>query len=485
MKYYCTIHRLKPHSKQYGSEDGMIMVAIISIIIFLGIIMTGMFSLAGANLNRAKGRIYGLESQYAAESGADTAIAAFNGGNDTYTGTTSEVEVLNASNYKATYTVAVTAGSSSKEKILTAVGRVYTPKTAATAAFKRTIRVTAQRSSTEVASGMTARNIIYIESGVKNIEARDVYANGFIQMNKNTTNLIAENIIVAGKNTGASNCSIGGTGNLVKPSSFSTPGQTKTNITTAYNNCVSPPGNTSNANFNVLANQSNVPTIASAYIPWSQYMDSSYQNAGNCNDLTSGAFPRNLPSVSGSKKTHYPDSGSNISLACGLVGDLGDLGLGSGQYNINDNVHIRGNLCLLIACNLTLNNPTATLKWMFIEGSVNFNSLQTTAGSGPIVMVVYGSDPLTKVLSCPYGGAAYLGNSGTTDAPALYLLSMNGICIDKTKFSDSPALGGLSGKNIYVASNPGTPFDLKLDPLFPVDQIPLDLAWRAVRYQSF
>ena len=41
---------------------------------------------------------------------------------------------------------------------------------------------------------------------------------------------------------------------------------------------------------------------------------------------------------------------------------------------------------------------------------------------------------------------------------------MNGLCIDKTKFDNSPALGGISGKNIYVASNPSTPRDLALDP---------------------
>src|SRR6185436_6344679 len=122
----------------------------------------------------------------------------------------------------------------------------------------------------------------YIDSGVKNINGKDAYVNGFIQMNKNTTNLIAENITVGGKNTGATNCSIGGTGNLIKTTTFVTPGQTKTKLTLAYNNCITPPGNTSNANFDVLANQSNISTIKSMYIPWNQYMDNTYTNAGNC-----------------------------------------------------------------------------------------------------------------------------------------------------------------------------------------------------------
>ncbi len=482
MKYLLPT-RPAPHRSQNGSsENGMIMVAIISIIIFLGIILMGMFSLAGANLNRAKGRIYTLEAQYAAESGADAAIATFNGGNDTYTGTTSEVEVLSASNYRATYTVTVTAGSSAKEKILTAVGRIYAPKTATTAIYKRTIQVTAQRSSTSTAASVVSRNILALDSGVKNVIGKDIYVNGFITMAKNTTNLVAENITVAGKNTGASNCSIGGTGNLVKPSSFTTPGQTKTNITVAYNNCISPPGNSSNSNFNVLANQGTISTVQSTYIPWSQYMDNSYTAATNgCNDWITGGATRDIPGSANSKRTHYPDSGNSISSGCGSSGDID---LGSNRYNLKDNAHVRANFCAASACSPTFYNPDTTLKYLFIEGTVNFDAVQTVAGSGPIALIAYGADPTSKTTVCPYGGAIYLSKNGTTSAPALYLLSTNGICLDKTKFGASPSLGGVGGKNIYIATNSGTPFDLKLDPVFPVNQIPIDLTWRAVRYQS-
>lgn len=476
------LHTTTKHSSPSNADDGMIMVSIIGIIIFLGVIMMGMFSLAGANLNRAKGRIYLLEAQYAAESGADAAIATFNGGNDTYTGTTSEVQVLSASNYKATYGVSVTAGSTVKEKILTAVGLIYSPKTAATASYKRTIRVTAQRSSTLTASSVVSRNILAMDSGIKNVFAKDIYVNGFITMAKNTTNLVAENITVAGKNTGATNCSIGGTGNLLKPSSFTTVGQTKTNITAAYNNCISPPGNSSDSNFNVSANQGNISTVQSTYIPWSQFMDSSYVSASNgCNDWTSGVSVQDIPKTAGSKQSHYPDSGSNTSTSCGTNGDVN---LGSTRFNLNDNAHVRANFCAAAACTPTFYNPGATIKYLFIEGTVNFASVQTVAGSGPIVIVTYGTDPASKTSICPYGGSSYLGNGGNTSAPALYMLATNGICLDKTKFSTNPALGGVGGKNIYISTNPGTPFDLKLDPAFPVSQVPIDLTWRAVRYQS-
>lgn len=463
------------------NQSGMVIVSILTIMIFLSLIMLGIVSLAGSNLTRAKGRIMLLEAQYAAESGADAAIATLNSGNSTYTGTTSEVSVLSTTNYRATYTVSVANGATSKERLLTAVGKVYTPASSTSAKHMRTVRVTTQRSSVSTASSIVSRNILAIDSGVKNLFAKDLYINGYITMAKNTTNLVAENITVGGKNTGASNCSIGGTGNLVKPSSFTTPGQTKTRITTAYNNCISPPGNTSNSNFDVLANQGSIQTIQSTYIPWSQYMNSSYVNATNgCNDWTSGASPRTIPGVAGSKKTHYPDSASNISSSCGTSGDLN---LGSARYNIADNVHIRANLCASSGCSPTFYNPNSTMVYVFVEGTINFDSLQTFAGSGPITFIVYGSDPASKTGSCPYGGAIYLGNNGTTSASDIYLLAMNGVCLDKTKFSSKPALGGLGGKNLYIATNSGSPFDLTLDSSFPTDQIPLDLYWRAIRYQ--
>jgi hypothetical protein len=305
-----------------NNQSGSVLVSILVVTIFLTTVISALTVLANANLVRSRGRIFQLQSQYAAESAADAAVAVLNSGNTAYTGTASDVTILNNSLYKSTYAVTVAAGSNGKEKVITATGKVYVPKTATSPNYTRTIEVVAQRSTTATSTALVSRNIIDIQSGVKNISAVDIYANGYINMNKNTTNLIAENITVADKNTGASNCSIGGSGNLIKPGSFTHAGQTKTNLLLAYNNCINPPANTSNANFNVLANQNTISKIQSTLIPWSQYMDNSYQNsAGGCNDWTTGASPRKIPSTGNTKKTHYPDSSSNISASCGTSGE--------------------------------------------------------------------------------------------------------------------------------------------------------------------
>jgi hypothetical protein len=118
-----------------------------------------------------------------------------------------------------------------------------------------------------------------------------------------------------------------------------------------------------------------------------------------------------------------------------------------------------------------------------VEGSVNFNAINTAAGSGPIVLIVYGADPASKLSVCPLGGAIYLGNSSNSSAAAMYFLANNGLCLDNTKFSSSPALGGLSGKNVYISSSPGTPFDLKLDTAYDSSKVPVNLSWHAARYR--
>ncbi len=470
-------------TRDSAQQKGSILVSILAILIFLSTMIFSLVLLAQSNLVRARDRILTLQAQYAAESAADSALAILNSGNTTYTGTVSDTTLLTSSQYRATYSVSVAAGSDAKEKIITATGNVYSPATASSPTSVRKIKVTAQRTSTTTASSILSRNIIDVGSSVKTITGKDIYVNGFINMSKNTTDLIAENITVGGKNTGASNCSIGGSGNLVKPGSFSAPGQTKTNLNLAYNNCTSPPGNISNADFNVTANQGSISQVQSTFIPWSQYMDASYTDAGNCNDWTSGGSTRSIPSGLGSKKTHYPDSISSISPSCGTSGSVN---LGSYRYDITANVHLRASMCATTACNPTFYNPDpgpSGIKYIFVEGTVNFDSVQTAAGSGPIIIINYGADPASKAGVCPYGGSLFLGNSGQTSAPALYLLATNGLCMDKTKFGSDPALGGIAGKNIYVSTNSGSPFDLELDKSFPVEQIPIDLAWRATRYQ--
>jgi hypothetical protein len=212
-------------------------------------------------------------------------------------------------------------------------------------------------------------------------------------------------------------------------------------------------------------------------------MDNTYQNSPTgCADWTGAASTLTIPSTGNTKKTHYPNSSSGVTTSCGTSGSLN---LGTKQYNITDNVHIRANLCSSASCSPTFNNTSGSIKFIFVEGSVNFDIVKTATGSSPIALIVYGADPGSHGNKCPLGDSVFINKSGSNgvNAPALYILATNGMCLYQTKFDANPALGGLGAKNLYVSSNSGNPFDLYLDPNFPTSSIPVDLAWRSVGYE--
>lgn len=461
--------------RRFTNEHGAIVVTILIIMLFFTAVISGVLLLSNATLTRSRGRVLLLEAQYAAESGVDAAIATLNYTNSSFTGTTSDVTVLTNTRYKATYATSV--ASSGSNKVITSTGKVYQPATATSPSYTRTVVITAQETAGTSASGLMSTNNLILGSAVKTVNGSSMYLNGFVKLSKNVNILAFSSLTVAGKDTGASNCSIEGSGSLAN-----NPSSSKATIDVAYNNCITPPGNTSNSQFTVTANDNTVSPIQSLYIPWSAYMDSSYQNAGNCNDWTGAGSTLTIPSIA--KTSHYPDSSSGISSTCGTSGSIN---LGSKTINITDNVHLRANLCSSSACTPTFNNTSGSLKFVFVEGSVNFNSLTSASGSSPLVIFAYGADPGSHGSNaCPYGDAMYVGNSGQTAAPAIFLLALNSVCIDSTKFPAPPSqtgLGGLGGKNLYIATNSGTPWPLTLNTSFPLSQIPVNLTWKATGYE--
>lgn len=471
----------------------MILVSILMISVFLSILAFALITYSTINLSRARTRVLTLQAQYAGESGADAAISILNSGNTTYTGTGGDVALVNnAPHYRATYSVTVTAGANDKEKYITATGKVYSPSTATTPKYTRQIEVYSQRSSNTTSSAIVGRNTVWVDPGVQNLTAKDLNLGGFMWFWGVNNRLIAESITATGQTTWLGQwCGLFGPGpNLQKPATFSNPAQTKTNIRLRANNCVNPPGNTTNADFDVLVNQTNLTAIQSTYIPWNLYMDASYGNApGGCNDWTTGVFPRTIPSAGNVKKTHYPNALAGVD-ASGTCAAGGDLNLATGQYNITDNVHLRAHLCLAAGCTPTFYNPDngqgtnpRIIKFIFVEGRINFNSLNTAANSGPIVFVSYGVDPGVSLITCPLSGRSVtIGSTASTNAPAAYIVASNGICLNRTRLATPKALGGLSAKSIYIGLNAASP-NLEIDPAFPVNEIPVDLTWKSTRYR--
>lgn len=464
------------------SERGALLATVIIAIMMLSMILFAIIQLAQGNLARAVSRLYSLQTQYAAETGADIALTRLN---HMTTQVTTEQVMERNDRYKATYEVKVEDSPTGNmdEKIITSTGRVYTPASAAKAGYERTVRVVARRSSTNASSSLLSKDIIQVSSSVKDIVAKSIYVNKYIQLDKNGNVLTAEKITVAGTKAGADNCSILGSktnaGELKPPVGYAP----KVELDLRGKNCVTL--NPSSA-FNVNINNVNLEPVASTYIPWNWTMGTGFMNANSCADWGSGSGTHNLPSNPSLKKSHYPDSSSGITSSCGTSGTIN---LGTGTYNLLTDVHVRANLCNnSMGCEPTFNNPNPSqTRYVYVEGTINFGVLTTTPGSGPIVFIAYGGDAADVAGVCPLGPGASIflgkGGSNSTNAPQAYLLAVNGgLCIDKAKFGSYGALGGMSGKTLFFGSNSGNPFSLQLNSSFPLDAVPVNLSWKAAEY---
>ena len=475
------------------NQSGSILVSILIIMIFLTMTVMSLAVISQTNITRANQRIFLLQAQYAAESGADVVVAYLNSSAGAYadSGVEKQLTPTSTTTYRATYQSTVTDTADPNKKAIHSIGRVYQPSTASTPRYTYKINVSLERSSVSFTSSIVSRNSVEVASSVKAVIAKSLFVNEYVKANKNTNDIMIDDLTIAGRYPDAGNCSLAGTGNLVRNPDL--PVGTKALLRMAYSNCMDvPPGNTSNADFDITANDPTLQKIASIYIPWSYKMNNNdgggnYTN-GNCSDW-SAASPT-IPSSGNARKTHYPDSGSGTTTAslCGGSGSSpADLNLGNKTYTINDHAHIRANLCKAYTCTPKFINPDADEpKFIFVEGVINFERVTVDNTSpGDVVFISYStSQTISASKQCPSNSAAIrLGKDGSNSlvAPNAYFIATNGmLCVDQTKFdAGTESLGGVSGKDIYLSSNSGATFELTFNPEFPLNSIPLDLSWRA------
>lgn len=503
--------------KNPQTQSGSVVVSILVIMMFLTITILSLAVMSQSNIQRSINRIYALQAQYSAESGADTAIAYINQPNATgdasgvYPESGQEKLLVqhtgpSTQDYRATYT-AVTApyldenGIVDNNKIkVTSTGKVYKPASSSNVSNTYKIEVIVERTTAQITSSLVSRNSVIVDSSVKKITAKSMYVNAFIEVESNVTGLVMDDLTIAGKvSQNGSLCSLIGKGYMEKRPDLV--GKAKLNM--AGLNCMDTGvGNTSNANFDITANNSELRPITSTHIPWSFKMNTAlYANAGSCNDWTAGTSTSTItiPSAGNDKKTHYPNSlsgtASSGSPSCGTAGDID---LGERKIILNDHAHVRGHFCKNNAnCRPKFVNPdSANPVFVFVEGTMNFKNITVSKdpaspfySPGDVVLISYSPaiSGITGLNGSKCNGnvaTIHLSKDGSNDvlAPKLYLIATVGvICIDQTKFPGADdALGGISGHDLVISSNSGTSFNLSFNPEFPLDSIPIDLSWRAV-----
>ena len=118
----------------HRQESGSILVSILVIMIFLTMTVMSLAVVSQTNITRATQRIYLLQAQYAAESGADAVVAYLNSSSGSYADSgTEKLLYTYAPNYRATYQATVTDDPlDANKKTVQSIGRVYQPATATT-----------------------------------------------------------------------------------------------------------------------------------------------------------------------------------------------------------------------------------------------------------------------------------------------------------------------------------------------------------------
>ena len=169
--------------------NGSILLPLIIVLPFLMLIAASYMSLTVASFRLARGDQLHTHAQLGADAGADYGVEQINQDGN-WTGTTSEIELINSADSRVTYEVSV--ADDGDQKILTSTGRSYRPANAATANSFVAIKVDlrpVESGSYSVVSGQGGLTM----SNSSKITAGDVYINGEITISNSSQIGLSDN----------------------------------------------------------------------------------------------------------------------------------------------------------------------------------------------------------------------------------------------------------------------------------------------------
>ncbi len=187
-----------------NNSKGFVLPVLIFTVTIIMILIATAASLSLASYSQASHDTYRVDAQLTADAGIDAAINSLN--TDTsWTGTTGEVELMNANNIRTTYQTSVLAGSSSDRKVIAVTSRSYSPANSTTPKLTRKYEVDIQAVTSgtmgpsSVVSGVGG---LYMTNNSK-ITGGDVVVNGTVYMSNQSqigTQSNAVNVRVADQN---------------------------------------------------------------------------------------------------------------------------------------------------------------------------------------------------------------------------------------------------------------------------------------------
>lgn len=433
-----------------NSRNGFIMPVLLFTIVFIVslIVITGSYSLTTYNLSTRE--VYRANAQLTADAGLDASLLQLNA-DSSWTGTSSQVTVMDTGNIKTTYETAVNNGSSSDKKILAVTARTFSPASSSTPKItkKYELDVQAVTSGTGPSSVVTGVGGLVLNNNSK-ITGGDVVVNGTISIGNNaqiglsTTSLAnAMNVRVAHTNcpspansTYPRVCAAGENG---QPITIGTNGKIYADVR-ATNQTTS----TNMFNPGLVPNQ----TVAPYTLP-------SYDR-----DAQKAAVTQTLAS-------------SNSTIACGNnqtktwpanVKITGDISMGNNCIiNLSGNVWITGNLTFGNNSKITVpNSMGATMPTIMVDGSTgitisNNGTVQTNSQGTGIYFIAYWSaascsPDCTDVTGTDLKNSqdivrVNLSNNGSAPGSVLYARW------SRTSVSNNGNIGAVAGQSIALGNN--------------------------------
>jgi Tfp pilus assembly protein PilX len=171
------------HPKQFN-QRGMVLVSIIIILPFLIFLTVSFLTLTMSSFSVAKQDQSRTHAQFSADAGVDYALYQISE-NESWVGTTAPLTIQNSPEIKTTYEVTV-ADIDSNHKLVTSVGKVYSPASQtepkSIITIKATLRAVRSGGSYSVVTGVGG---LYLSNSAK-ILGGDVLVNGEIQMSNSS-----------------------------------------------------------------------------------------------------------------------------------------------------------------------------------------------------------------------------------------------------------------------------------------------------------
>lgn len=165
-------------------EHGFILLTIMTTTVFIMLIGVISLQLISSNLRTAKNEQHLLNAQFAADAGIDDAIRELNNNHD-WTGSGTEQELYNGSDYRSTYQTWVTNGADELQKTITVTAHTYSPATSTTPKYTRNYTVEMRGITSGNYSVVTGVGGLVMTNSSK-IVGGSVYVNGTITMSNSS-----------------------------------------------------------------------------------------------------------------------------------------------------------------------------------------------------------------------------------------------------------------------------------------------------------